>query len=218
MPKDITPFQFNIKFSMDVSSVLWVHVFSYLDEKDQASVSGVCYEWWKMIFGKLSVLREVEWQELDISGTGRLYRFIPLKMFSTLERLNMSETMIANAHFRQMVQVARNLQSVNIANCPSLDQSCIFQVKEDFGQLRHIDISRNAKFTILTVACLCSCENLEILVAHGYEFSAEELLFLEKTFESISSGTLELETNDGYNALDVMATFPEELFGDELLF
>ena len=39
MPKDITPFQFNIKFSMDVSSVLWVHVFSYLDEKDQASVS-----------------------------------------------------------------------------------------------------------------------------------------------------------------------------------
>lgn len=85
MAKDITRFQFNIKFSMDVSSVLWVHVFSYLDEKDQASVSGVCYEWWKMIFGKLSVLREVKWQELDISGRGRLYRFIPLKMFSTLK-------------------------------------------------------------------------------------------------------------------------------------
>ena len=47
-----------------------------------------------MIFGKFSVLREVEWQELDISGTGRLYRFIPLKMFGTLERLNMSSTMI----------------------------------------------------------------------------------------------------------------------------
>lgn len=218
MPKDITPFQFNIKFSMDVSSVLWVHVFSYLDEKDQASVSGVCYEWWKMIFGKLSVLREVKWQELDISGRGRLYRFIPLKMFSTLESLNMSETMTTNAHFRQIVQEARNLQSVNIANCPSLDQSCIFQVKEDFGQLRHIDISGNAKFTILTVACLCSCENLEILVAHGYEFSAEELLFLEKTFESITGGTLKLETDDGYNALDVMTTFAEELFGDELLF
>ena len=90
--------------------------------------------------------------------------------------------------------------------------------KDDFGQLRHIDISGNAKFTILTVACLCSCENLEILVAHGYEFSTEELLFLEKTFESISSGTLELETDDGYNAVDVMATFAEELFGDELLF
>ena len=96
-----------------------------------------------------------------------------------------------------MVQEARNLQSVNISNCPSLDQSCIFQVKEDLSQLRHMDISRNAKFTILAVACLCSCENLEILVAHGYEFSAEELLFLEKTFESISSGTLELETDDG---------------------
>ena len=45
---------------------------------------------------------------------------------------------------------------------------------------------------------------LEILIAHGYEFSAEELLFLQKTFESISSVTLEIETDDGYSALDVM--------------
>lgn len=59
---------------------------------------------------------------------------------------------------------------------------------------------------------------MEILVAHGYEFSAEELLLLEKTFESTTGGTLELETDDGYNALDVMTTFAEELFGDELLF
>lgn len=59
---------------------------------------------------------------------------------------------------------------------------------------------------------------LEILIAHGYEFSAEELLFLQKTFESISSVTLEIETDDGYSALDVMTTFVEELFGDELLF
>jgi len=203
---------------MDVCSVLWIHVFSFLEDKDQVNVAGVCYEWWKMIFGKFSVLREVEWQELDISGTGRLYRFIPLKMFATLERLNMSSTMITNAHFQQIVQEARNLESLNISNWSSLNQSCIFQVKQYVSQLRHVDISGNAKFTILTVACLCSCENLEILVAHGYEFSAEELLFLQKTFESISSGTLELETDDGYNALDVMTTFAEELFGDELLF
>lgn len=110
------------------------------------------------------------------------------------------------------------MESLNISNCSSLDQSCIFQVKQYVSQLRHVDISGNAKFTILTVACLCSCENLEILVVHGYEFSAEELLFLQKTFESISSGTLELETDDGYNALDVMTIFAEELFGDELLF
>jgi len=81
-----------------------------------------------------------------------------------------------------------------------------------------VDISGNPKFTILAVACLCSCENLEILVAHGYEFSEEELLFLQKTFDPISSGTLEIETDDGYNALDVMTTFAEELFGDKLLF
>ena len=89
-----------------------------------------------------------------------------------------------------MVQEARNLQSVNISNCPSQKQSCIFQVKEDLSQLTHLDISGNAKFTILAVACLRSFENLEILVAHGCKFSAEELLFLEKTCESISSGTL----------------------------
>ena len=130
----------------------------------------------------------------------------------------MSSTMVTNAHFHQIVQEARNLESLNLSNCPSLDQSCIFQVKQYMSQLRHVDISRNAKFTILTVPCLCSCENLEILLAHGYEFSAEELLFLQKTFESISGGTLELDTDDGYNALDVMTTFAEELFGDELLF
>ena len=141
---------------MDVCSVLWIHVFSFLGENDQISVAGVCYEWWKMIFGKFSVLREMEWQELDISGTGRLYRFIPLKMFSTLERLNMSSTMITNAHFQQIVQEARNLESLNISNCSSLDQSCIFQMKQYVGKLRHVDISGNAKFTILAVACLCS--------------------------------------------------------------
>ena len=134
---------------MDVCSVLWIHVFSSLEESDQVSVVGVCYEWWKMIFGQFSVLREVDLQELDISGTGRLYRFVPLKMFSTLERLNMSSTMVTNAHFHQIVQEARNLGSLNLSNCPSLDQSCIFQVKQYMSQLRHVDIPETQNLPFL---------------------------------------------------------------------
>ena len=49
-------------------------------------------------------------------------------------------------------------------------------------------------------------------MAHGYNFSAEELLFLSRTFESLSSGALQLETEDGYNPIDVMSAFEEELF------
>ena len=34
---------------------------------------------------------------------------------------------------------------------------------------------------------------MQTIVAHGYDFFADELLFLSKTFESVSSGTIELE-------------------------
>ena len=52
------------------------------------------------------------------------------------------------------------------------------------------------------------------IVAHGYNFSADELLFLTKTFDSVASGTLELETDDGFNALSVFRAFEDELYED----
>ena len=55
---------------------------------------------------------------------------------------------------------------------------------------------------------------MHMLVAHGYNFTAEELLFLIKTFESVSSGSLELETDDGYNPVPLMNRFEGELFDD----
>ena len=139
-------------------------------------------------------------------------------MFTALINLNLSSTAISNRHLQQIIRVAANLDSLNISNCPGLDQSCIFQIKQDLNQLRHVDVSGNPQFTVLTVACLCSCKNLQIIVTYGLKLSPEELLFLTKTFDSVSNGTLEIETEDGYDAANAMNMFAKEVFEDKLLF
>ena len=159
-------------------------------------------------------LKEAEWDELDLSRTGSLYHFIPPQMFEELTRFNVSSTNISNRHFLQIIRRARNLEFLNIFYCPSLEQSSIFHISDALPYLEHANISGNQSFTILAVASLCSCENLQMLEAHGYNCTVEELLFLSKTFESISHGSLELETDDGYNPLHVRTTFEDELFDD----
>ena len=207
---------------MKVSSKLWIYVFAFLDEKDLVSAAGVCYEWWEMIFRiRDSFLMDLEWEELDPSRRGSLYRFVPLRMFTALINLNLSSTAISNRHLQQIIRVAANLDSLNISNCPGLDQSCIFQIRQDLNQLRRVDISQisgNPQFTVLAVACLCSCKNLQIIVTYGLTLSPEEFLFLTKTFDSVSNGTLEIETEDGYDAANAMNMFAKEVFEDELLF
>ena len=126
-----------------------------------------------------------------------------------MQRLKMSSTMITDAHFQQVILEVKNLERLNVSNCSSLDQSCIFLVKQE---LKHVDI------IILTVACLCSCrENLEILVVHGHEFSAEELPFPLKTLNQFPAELWNWEPTMG-RGWYVMITFAEELFGDNLLF
>ena len=61
----------------------------------------------------------------------------------------------------------------------------------------------NWQFTILVIACLFSCSELVTIGAHGLEFSAE-VLFLSKTFESARSGSLQIETDEGYDALCII--------------
>lgn len=152
-----------------------------------------------------------------VGGTGSfrprkfLYSFVPLRMFTALINLNLSSTAISNHHLQQIIRVASNLDRLYIFNCPDLDQSCIFQIKQDLNQLRHVNISGNPQLTILVVACLYSCKNLQIIVTYGLKFSPEELLFLTKTFDSVSNGTLEIETEDGYDAANAMNMFAEEV-------
>ena len=200
-------------------TLVLIHIFSYLEIKDLVRASGVCYDRWKLI-ARGRHLKEAEVYELDLSETEDLYRFLPLTMFATLTRLNNSSTKISNRHFLQIIRTAANLEYLDISNCTSLEQTSIFEIKNAvFSRgLEYVDISGNQeRFTILAVACLCSCENIQTIVVHGYNFHGEELLFLSRTFESLSSGALQLETEDGYNPIDVMSTFEEELF-DESFF
>lgn len=199
---------------MNVSSVLWFEIFRFLDKEDLTRTAGVCFEWWTMTM-RGPYLKELERDDLDLSGTESLYRFIPLRRFRELTRLNMASTNISNRHFQQIIRGAPNLEFLDISNCQNLEQSSIFHFKSALPYLEHVNISGNRNFTILAVASLCSCENIHMLVAHGYNFTAEELLFLTKTFESVSSGSLELETDDGYNPVPLMNAFEDELF-DEL--
>ena len=67
---------------------------------------------------------------------------------------------------------------------------------------------------ILVIACLCSCPELVTIEAHGLEFSAEELLFLSKTFESARSGSLQIERDEGYDALCITNIFERELLNE----
>lgn len=80
-------------------------------------------------------------EEIDLSGSGNLYQFIPLRLFTETRHLNLSSTSISNRHFQQIATVAKNLERLDNSNCPGLDQICIFQAKKDLDQLRHVDIS-----------------------------------------------------------------------------
>lgn len=195
---------------MNISPVILLSVFRFLDLNDLTRAAGACYEWWCVI--KRHGLVERDWEELDLSGTGKLYCVIPLRAFRSLTCLNLASTQLSNHHFQQMMQTAINLERLDISDCPAVDQIAIFRAKESQRELQHIAISRNTQFTVLAIVCLCSFPELVMIEAHGIELRAEELLFLSKTFESVGNGYLQLETEEGYNPLDIMNTFEHELF------
>lgn len=103
------------------------------------------------------------WEELDLPGTGRLYGDVPRRAFRWLTSINLASTQLSNRHFQQMMLTVSNLQRLDISNCPRLNQIAIFQAKEYLHELQHITISGNKQFTVLTMACLCSCLELETI-------------------------------------------------------
>ena len=60
--------------------------------------------------------------------------------------------------------------------------------RDNLDYVQHIAISGNRQLTILAVACLCSCLNIATIQAHALQLSAEEVLFLRKTFECVARG------------------------------
>ena len=135
-----------------VPLVILIHVFSFLETEDLLRAARV--KWWEVITrGKY--LKESELLELDLSGSEDFYCFIPRKMFAPLMWINISSTNISNRHFQQMISTACNLEYLDISECTSLDQSCIFQAKKAFSQLEYVNISGNReKCTILTAVLL----------------------------------------------------------------
>ena len=119
---------------------------------------------------------------------------------------------VVNSPFATDDDDCYNLERLDISNCPNLDKIAIFKAKENMQQLLHIAISGNRQFMILVITCLCSCPELVTIEAHGLEFSAEELLFVLKTFESARSGSLQIEKAEGYDALCIMNILESELF------
>ena len=138
--------------------MILVSVFQFLNLNDLARAAATCFEWWSTI--KKYHLMERDREELDISGTGKLYCFIPRRAFVSLTSLNIVSTELTNRHFKQRMESAISLQQLNISYCPALDQIAIFQAKEMLHELVHIAISGNRRFTILAIACLCSSQNL----------------------------------------------------------
>ena len=87
------------------------------------------------------------------------------------------------------------------------------QKDRDCGTEEDENISQNTRFSILAVTCLCFCPNLHMMVMHGIHLNAKKLLLLEKTFETISCGDLEIETKEGFPLRHMMG-FQQELFAD----
>ena len=62
-------------------------------------------------------MRDVELpEEIDLSGSGNLYQFIPLRLFTETRHLNLSSTSISNRHFQQIATVAKNLERLDISH------------------------------------------------------------------------------------------------------
>lgn len=81
------------------------------------------------------------------------------------------------------------------------------------NDLEHIDISGN-NFSVLSIACLCSCSSIQNKTAHSIRISPEEILFLQSMFENVSRGGLAIETEDGEELpVEIVSLFEDEIFG-----
>ena len=149
------------------------------------------FSWWQMIFGKQysrhSLCNERRSEDgelgLDLSGTEKLYLFIPVSVFRELTDLKMNSTSITSKHFQQIARSAEFLQTLEIADCLEIDQTSFFMARPYLScELEIVDISRNPKFTVLAVACLCSCTSIHRQVLHDIKLSPEGTTFLTKNF------------------------------------
>ena len=155
-------------------SVIFRHLWLLLwREKEEFS--------WVIIFLQLSIFPEIDHLLVYYAFCGCM---LPSFLFGVgiwryTRVVNRARSTTASANRLQIVNKASDLEYSDISNCAFLDQSTIFHGKNALSRLEYANISGNCeKITILAVACLCSYENVQTIVAHGYRFSADELLCL----------------------------------------
>ena len=144
---------------MNTSSMIWIYVFQFLNLNDLAHAAGTCLEWWSMI-RRFRLMEGREWEDLDLSARGALYRFILRRVFRYLTHPNLASTQVTDRHFLQMMRSSTTLEVLDISYCTSISQVAIFQAKDNLDYVQHIDISGNRQFIILAVAYLCSARIL----------------------------------------------------------
>ena len=126
---------------MNTSSVIWIDVFKFLNLNDLARAAGTCFAWWSMI-KRFRLMEGREWEDLDLSESGTLYRFIPRRVFRYLMSLNLVSTQVTDRHFLQMMRSSTSLEVLDISYYPGISQVTIFQAKDNLDYLQHISYFR----------------------------------------------------------------------------
>ena len=67
-----------------------------------------------------------EWEDLDLSARGALYRFIPCRVFRYLTHPNLASTQVTDQHFLQMMRSSTTLEVLDISYCTGISQVAIF--------------------------------------------------------------------------------------------
>ena len=149
------------QMEMNTSSVIWIYLFQFLNLNGLARAAGTCFEWWSTI-RRFRLMEGWEWEDLDLSASGALYRFIPRWVLRYLTNLNLASTQVTDRHFLQMMQSSTTLEVLDISYCTGISQVAIFQARDNLDYVQHIDISGNTQLTILAVACLCCRPNIAL--------------------------------------------------------
>ena len=84
--------------------------------------------------------------------------------------------------------------------------------------MTNINVSYNAQFSILAIACLCSYGSIQEIHAKGFALQEKEILFLTKTFPRLARGEIELQmdtTGSGDYFFDIVDTVADEELYEE---
>lgn len=137
----------------------WPLVFEYLEQEDLVSVASRC----ALHGGDLYFKNESRLHKCFSSFWFGRHRL--LRLFTSLQVINLSNTPISSRNFFKFVSAARQLRELNIEGCKKISESAFLEAKPSIRRL---------------FACLCSINLLQEICARGIHLQFRELLFLSK--------------------------------------